>query len=309
MIPEFPQFKKIEMEDSDFVESYTRNFPYYSDYNFSSLWCWDIGNQREISVLNNNLVVKFTDYETSEPFYSYLGANENLDTALTLLAFSEANGLPPSLRLMPEISMHNIDDPSLEMTQDRDNFDYIYLTAHMSALLGNQYKSKRKAADRFIRNNPVHGFEIQNLADPIAQDSVRSIAASWRKHRGVTDDDQSIIHEIDAIENIFKLAKVRSLFAGFVTVDGNPTAFTIEEIVNGTLSIGHFWKTAGHSIGEYEFLASQTGGYLSQKGVTYWNWEQDLGIEALRASKSSYRPSDFLKKFTITRRSGPELLS
>jgi hypothetical protein len=42
--------------------------------------------------------------------------------------------------------------------------------------------------------------------------------------------------------------------------------------------------------------------YLETREVTYWNWEQDLGIDSLRNSKSSYRPSDFLKKFTVTRK-------
>jgi hypothetical protein len=95
---------------------------------------------------------------------------------------------------------------------------------------------------------------------------------------------------------------MRDLFAGVLLVDGRPVAYTIEEIVNHILSIGHFWNTAENSKGEYEFLAYKMAAYLEMREVTYWNWEQDLDIDSLRNSKSSYRPSDFLKKFTVTRK-------
>lgn len=302
MIPDFPQFKRIEIADNDDVESFTRHFPYYSDFNFASLLSWDINHRREISTLNNNLVVKFTDYETDEYFLSHLGMTENAKTVFTLLEYCEAEGLEPELKLMPEISVHDLDVVSeLRVKPDQANFDYIYLTSHLASLPGNLYKSKRKAAERFEKLYPEHGYEVLDLKEARTQEMVRVIAASWRSHRDSAVDDQSIRHEVEAIENIFKLADKRDLFVGIVTINGIPNAFTIEEIVNQILSIGHFWKTANPYQGEYEYLARRTAAYLESREVTYWNWEQDLGIESLRVSKSSYRPSDFLKKFTVTR--------
>jgi hypothetical protein len=302
MIPSFPQFKKLSLEDNDSVEQYTRHFPYYSDYNFSSLWAWDIEHGREISDLNGNLVVKFTDYQTGKPFLSFLGIHDPGKTTLALLDYSEAIGLEPMLRLMPEVSIHDLEDPGIQVLSDEANFDYIYLTERLAALEGTQYKSKRKAAEHFEKLYPNHGYEILNLSEPATQEAVRSIAEMWRKHRQIPGDDQSIIHESEAIENMFTLAKTRNLFAGVVTIDGVANAFTIEEIVNQILSIGHFWKTAHPSRGEYEYLARRTAAHLHDSEVVYWNWEQDLGIESLRASKSSYRPSDFLKKFIVTKK-------
>jgi len=303
MIPSFPEFKKLSIDDNNAVEQHTRNFPYYSDYNFSSLFSWDIEQKRELSLLNNNLVVKFTDYETGDPFFSYLGMHKNLETIRTLLNYSESIGLPAELRLMPEISIHDIDTEDIEITADRANFDYIYLTSRMAVFQGNQYKSKRKAAERFSNSNPAHKFEILDLREPETQRMIRWVTASWRIHHGITEDDQSIIHETEAIENIFKLANTRNLFVGVLLVNDQPVAYTIEEIINNILSIGHFWKTAENSRGEYEFLACKMAAYLQAREVTYWNWEQDLGIDSLRNSKSSYRPSDFLKKFTVSRKS------
>lgn len=302
MIPEFPIFKKLTIDDSKVVEEYTKYFPYYSDFNFTSLWCWDIDHRREISLLNGNLVIKFTDYQSGEPFYSFLGSTKADETAATLLDFSVSVGMQPILRLVPEISVHNINTDIFTVKGDQDNYDYIYLIERMVELAGNQYKTKRKAVEKFTKLFPNHTYDFCSLKSPETQTLVREILASWQIYRHGDKDDPGVVHEAEAIENIFRLTDRRELYVGLVRVDERPSAFTIEEIVNNIMSIGHFWKTSSPSQGEYEFLAHNTAKYLSEKEVVYWNWEQDLGIQNLRNSKTSYRPSDFLKKFTVIRK-------
>lgn len=85
MIPEFPEFKKLELSDKKDIEQFTSKFPPYSDFNFVSMWSWDIKGEMRVSQLNDNLVVRFTDYLTGEPFYSFLGNNKVNDTAEKLL--------------------------------------------------------------------------------------------------------------------------------------------------------------------------------------------------------------------------------
>lgn len=75
MIPKFPKFKHIELIDKEEIEKITQKFPPYSDFNFISMWSWDIKVEMIISKLNNNLVVRFTDYLTGYPFFSFLGDN------------------------------------------------------------------------------------------------------------------------------------------------------------------------------------------------------------------------------------------
>lgn len=73
MIPEFPQFKLIELSDKGSVEKVTQKYLPYSDFDFISMWCWNIKGKIKISKLNNNLVVRFTDYLSGNPFFSFLG--------------------------------------------------------------------------------------------------------------------------------------------------------------------------------------------------------------------------------------------
>ena len=109
MIPQFPEFKKLELSDKEEIQKMTQKYPPYSDFNFVSMWSWDIKGEMRISVLNENLVVRFTDYITGKLFYSFLGDNEVSETAKKLLDLSKAEGLTPELKLIPEHSVKNLD--------------------------------------------------------------------------------------------------------------------------------------------------------------------------------------------------------
>ena len=52
MIPNFPNFKHVEIKDKPDVEKFTHSFKPYSDFNFISLFAWDTNNQRKIAIPN-----------------------------------------------------------------------------------------------------------------------------------------------------------------------------------------------------------------------------------------------------------------
>ena len=85
MIPEFPNFKKIEISDREAVERFTHQYVPYSDFNFTSMWCWSGKNDLELSQLDANLIVKFCDYIHGKEFYSYLGQNNVSKLAESLI--------------------------------------------------------------------------------------------------------------------------------------------------------------------------------------------------------------------------------
>src|SRR3989344_5764351 len=153
MIPDFPNFKKIELADRPAIETFTSKYPCYSDFNFTSFWAWDTSEERQISVLNDNLIARFTDYGTQEPFFSFLGTTNTERTLVQLIEYARTFGMS-SLALVPEISIHNVDTSRFVITPDQDNFDYIYLTSRIAAMNGNQYKSKRRGYESFVEANP-----------------------------------------------------------------------------------------------------------------------------------------------------------
>lgn len=298
MIPTFPQFKKLELSDWEAVEDLTRQFPPYSDFNFTSLWAWDINGGRTASLLNDNLVIRFTDYDTLDPFYSFLGSHDQARTAHTLILQAKNEGISPVLRLVPHTSVHQIEDVQLQITADQNHFDYLYLTEMIASLQGNQYKSKRKSYNRFVEEYPEARFEVLSLHDPLVQEQIVSVIHDWERQRLTDHKESKIEHEEMAIRKLF-ISSTNSLFIGAIMHKSKMIAFTVEELVSPTCSIGHFWKADTAYHGLYDYLAREMARYLRENDVLYWNWEQDLGITTLRSSKSSYRPSDFLKKFTV----------
>ena len=52
MLPTFPEFKPLELSDKNDVENFTSKFPPYSDFNFVSMWCWDIKEEMRISLFD-----------------------------------------------------------------------------------------------------------------------------------------------------------------------------------------------------------------------------------------------------------------
>ncbi|MCR4263195.1 MAG: hypothetical protein NUV98_00565, partial [Candidatus Roizmanbacteria bacterium] len=73
MIPLFPKFKFLELEDAEQINAIVTKYPPYSDYNFVSLWSYNVENKVEVSVHDNNLLIKFLDYTSSDYFYSCIG--------------------------------------------------------------------------------------------------------------------------------------------------------------------------------------------------------------------------------------------
>src|SRR5688572_28215219 len=122
MIPEFPHFKKLELKDKEDVEKFTSKFSPYSDFNFVSMWSWDIRGKMGLSMLYGNLVVRFTDYLTGEPFYSFLGNHKANETAAELMNLSQKEGLPLKLQLIPEESVQKINQEKFYIIENRNHF-------------------------------------------------------------------------------------------------------------------------------------------------------------------------------------------
>src|SRR6266581_1709860 len=108
MLPCFPSFKKLELSDGPVIRSYTAQFAPFSDFNFGSLWAWDVKDRVKISQLHGNLVVRFENFLSDQPFYSFMGDRALRPTASSLIDLAEAEGLEPRLELVPESAARHL---------------------------------------------------------------------------------------------------------------------------------------------------------------------------------------------------------
>ncbi|HAS80439.1 MAG: hypothetical protein UR25_C0005G0063 [Candidatus Nomurabacteria bacterium GW2011_GWE1_32_28] len=297
MIPLFPDFKKIELTDKKDIEKFTSKFPPYSDFNFFSMWIWNIHNGILISQLNKNLIVVFNDYMSGKHFLSFVGENKISETVSELIAFSKKKYNVDSIRLIPEEIVNVISKSEFKIETDRDSYDYIYSLANLSNMNNWSQNTSGKGIRRFIKSNPNYFVKRFSL-DDAPKEEFKKLFKKWAENRNV--DDHFELNEYKAFERLLKIENSDIKFLALF-VDDVLIGFTVYEILSNNFVTSHFAKAdIKHYKAIYDVLNWEEAKLLNKKGIKYFNWEQDLGMKGLRYTKEKYKSSFFLKKFTIS---------
>ncbi len=104
-------------------------------------------------------------------------------------------------------------------------------------------------------------------------------------------------NELKAIYNSLNI-NPKNICAIGVFQQDNLIAYSINEILNSNYAIAHFYKAVMYN-GLFDYLMEESSKFLLKFGSKSFNFEQDLGIQGLRKSKLSFKPSSFLKKYTV----------
>jgi len=299
-IPAFPKFKHLDLEDQAEIDEFTRQFPPYSDFNFVSLFCYDTAGDCQVSFLNGNLVVRFRDYVTLEPFFSFLGNNRVADTIERLVLHATAQNIAPLLRLVPESCIRGELDElkdSFTISEDPDSADYIIDAASLVGLASGLWKRKRKAANRFKRANPHHTLARLDLETAETQAQIKRLFRTWAEKREKTHEETQ--NEFKAIERLLQHARHFRLVSLGAFVDGRLEGFTFNEVVHDGHYMGHFGKTNPDCTGLAVVLESETARVMQSLDCKFMNYQQDLGLDGLKRHKSSWHPTAHLKKYSL----------
>lgn len=301
MIPEFPQFKNVELTDRVEVEKLTSGHPPYSDFSFASIWAWDIKGEMGLSVLYGNLVIRFTDYLTGKPFYSFLGKNKVNETVGKLLDLSKHEGLKVYLKLVPEDSIKGIDLVKFEVKEDRDHFDYIYNLKELYALSGGKFSKKRNQVSLFLKNYPNAIVKQFDLNDKNFQGSIMNLFLEWMR-RKMEKEEVYESHEEVAVNRLLLAIDACHLIGVGVFIDEKMIGFFVNELTATNYVVAHASKLNKSFSGINSYLMRENAGILATLGKEFFNYEQDLGMENLRDAKTRFRQCTFLKKYQLTYR-------
>jgi hypothetical protein len=294
-IPEFPTFKKLELSDKNEIDLFTNAFPKYSDYEFASLWAWDIKNEMEICWLNKNLVIKFNDYVTGTPFFSFLGENKVDDTARTLVNLSIFEEYGSQLALIPEVTAGKLNATKFTIEESRDHFDYIFELERFITFTGTKLKSRRNFLNGFMLKHPNYEMRLMDLTKKEEYESTIELCNRWEDNKGVP-----IPNETRALKRFLDSASSYEYVVPSVWIEGKLAAFCIVILVPGACAMGLFAKADTHYHGIYTLLMHEIAKELLRRNYTHLNHEQDLGIENLRQSKKAFDPEYFLKKYNVS---------
>lgn len=300
MLPQFPKFDKLELKHRQEIEKITTLFPPYSDYNFTSIWSYNVEGEMEVSTLNGNLVLSFQDYITSEPFHSFLGKYKVKDTINTLLDYVQTYMKKPFLKLIPEIVISA--DPTIyshfQIEEDIDNHDYVVLIDELSNTKGKKNSDKRREINKLHRLHVGITYRTLNLSDKKIHDELIKVFLIWSQQKKLQQSD--MVHEYTAMQRLLNDIPAKQLVCIGVYKQERLIAFTISEIINQDYAIGHFMKADTSYDGVYEYMRTLTAKCMGSCGSRFLNCEQDLGKPGLRQSKQAMKPAYFLKKYIIS---------
>ncbi|MCL2067835.1 MAG: DUF2156 domain-containing protein [Treponema sp.] len=175
----------------------------------------------------------------------------------------------------------------IEISEDRDNFDYLYLRKDLAELKGKKYHKKKNLLNQFLSAYPLH--EQKPMTAALIPDAVE-ILDHWRQDKGGDGDYQAARESLEQFDSL-------CLRGAVFYADGKPVAYCLgESIARGKMFAVHFEKGIDEYKGIYQYMNQAFA--LSLPAFFIWiNREQDIGDDGLRQAKTSYRPSGFVRKF------------
>ena len=283
MIPEYPEATAVTLAMRPLLHPLFQGLPDgISEFTFANIYLFREGHQYTVSRLADGKPVILGQDEDRPFFMLPFGLPEKTQLCVLMKNHSRMKCVSPSQKILLEAM-------GFQVTEDRDNFDYLYLRQELAELTGRKFQKKRNLIKAFVNN---FNYEGRPLLDEYLPDAL-SILETWRKEH---DSPGDYIAAREALEKSEEL----QLCGGIYYADGEPAAYSLgEELACGTSFVIHFEKALNRYKGLYQFVNQDFASIIGDPYVTV-NREQDLGQEGLRHAKLSYRPTGFVEKYLAT---------
>jgi hypothetical protein len=285
-IPRYPAGRPLDINDKPLLDDiFDRLQPKVSELAFANLYLFRTAHDYRLATVGDALVVLGKGYGGEEYFLPPLtgdiaGALAVLfGDGLTLYGADEA------------FAQSYLREEHFDVSEDRDNFDYLYLRAELAELPGNRYHKKKNRINYFASR---HTFAVERYSDRYLAGSLALLDEWQRVHAGL--ESRSLALETEAAREALKMTSELGLQGVVVLVEGEVRACVLGEKLNATTSVCHFEKADPFLEGLYQ-LVDREFNRLLFTDCTWVNREQDLGEPNLRDSKLSYHPVELVKKF------------
>jgi len=268
-IPEYPEFRRIELEDkSAFDAAFSAMPPQISEYTFTNLYSWRIQHGFHVSRLQDLLLVVSLNKGNKE-YYPPIGQGDVKGVILKILARTpEGRFVRVPEDMMASVSEGN----SLKVEEDRDNSDYLFLTKDLIELKGRRYDAKRNFIKKFKSS---YNYEYISVTE---SDIGRLLKFQdvWCVERGWWPE-QSLQDESEAVKIMLEHFRQFSLKAGALCVNGSICAVCIAEALNPDTVVIHALKGARGMTGIYPVILTN---FLSMRhrsiSMSIWNRTLEL---------------------------------
>jgi hypothetical protein len=288
-IPCYPESRIIYLDDKRLFDALFRSMqPRVSESTFANLYLFRRAHSYRLARLKDSYIVLGRGYDGAEYALPPIGG----DTAEALSILFE-NGMVLYGCDERFVECYLTGRENIEVAEERDAFDYLYLRQNLADLPGNQYHKKKNRINYFSAR---HEFTVLPFHREHRDGAFRLLEEWFRVKSEV--ESSSLRPEVDATAEAVEMADRLGLEGVVILVEGILRAFALGERLNADTSVCHFLKADPFLDGLYQ-LADREFNRCCFTDCTYVNREQDLGEPNLRKSKLSYHPCELVKKYRV----------
>ena len=304
MLPTFPQFAELSLNDKNSYDQLIAAYPPFSDISFTTLhiW-WNLEGKLSVSSLNQNLVINYSlRFDPKNSGYSLVG-KEAIDTSIAaIFDYLAQQHKPQRLVHVPEFVVEQIrqkDKFSLE--EELDYHEYVVSAKELASLDHPSHGRTRRKVGRFLREVDNRQVEIKplDLSSEQSRQLLMDSLARWETAHPKGNDPEGT--EKQALHKSLSHADQLAIKHLGLYVDGRLHAIVLyHQPHNKNYYIINHLKVDYSIPFIFDYMTHHIASKAMAEGVEFMNMEMDLGIEGLRRHKMGLRPVNFFKKYTIT---------
>lgn len=280
---------------SDYIKVWRHAGIKSADYAPANLYCWNDTYHQMIAHVGDHALVRITEDGVKFRYLFPVGKGDPSPLLQSLFEEAKRTGEALTLVGVTEEQLATLPEElrsRFAISEARDFADYIYTAESLATLSGKKLHGKRNHINAF---SAAHRWQIHPLS-PADFPACRTILTAWGEaaENASAGECSAVLRALEAFEEL-------SLYGALLTVEGEPVAFTIGEILGDDTLCVHFEKTLPAWRSAYPVINREFVRMMRETHpvLAFINREDDMGLENLRAAKLSYRPHSLLRKFTL----------
>ncbi len=292
VIPLYPDFKPLEKEDKELFESYySKRGIAISDHTFSNYYIWRKLDRTQLTIIGGYLCPMVIGPDKKPHFMMPLGEGNIRDIVKICLKHTGS-----VVRVDEAFRTALGESEEYKVIEDREQFDYIYLSKDLAELKGRRYDAKRNHINAFLKSNT---FTYEAMGKPHIEECLKLNEIWCKKKRSENEEFPNLECEADAVKEALLSKDFLGLSGGVLISNDKIIAFSLGQKLTADTAVIHIEKSdpsirGAAQLMNREFVRNEWS------DCVYINREQDIGHPGLRKAKMSYHPVELRKKYNIS---------
>ncbi|MFH1481816.1 MAG: phosphatidylglycerol lysyltransferase domain-containing protein, partial [Pseudomonadota bacterium] len=224
MIPEFPRFRSLELDDRHFIQEIFRMYqPETSEWTFTNLYIWRSHYGFQWSMYGDWFILLCIRKDQRYHAFQPIGPPSRKEVTVALLEWLRKEKGADSARIerADQRLVSELEGlPGILIEADREQFDYLYRCIDLIELAGRKYHGKRNHINKFLRTQP---FTYEPFDEKHRQ-ACLGLADRWCVlHR--CEEDLNLTGEWDAVREILTHFQDLQVKGGVILMKNGVKAF------------------------------------------------------------------------------------